>query len=59
MICTSHVFTDFYDIFQTNPNKIYLMNNEGEVKFTSMHKEVELREGDDSPNFIHAFNGYE
>ena len=30
----------------------------GEVQFTSKHKEVELREGDDHKDFVHAFNGY-
>ena len=31
---------------------------EGQVHFTSKHKEDELRPGDDDPNFVHAFNGY-
>ena len=28
------------------------------MRFTSKHKEVELREGDDHKDFVHAFNGY-
>ena len=28
------------------------------MQFTSKHKEVELREGDDHKDFVHAFNGY-
>ena len=43
---------------QTNPNKIYLRDSSGQVQFTSKHKEEELREGDDHPDFVHAFNGY-
>ena len=52
-----------YDIYlswpnQSNPNKIHLLDNEGKVKFSSKHKEEELREGDDHPDFVHAFLGY-
>ena len=43
---------------QTNPNKIRLLDGDGQVQFTSKHKEEELRAGDDNPNFVHAFNGY-
>lgn len=43
---------------QTNPNKVFLMDERGQVKFTSKHKEEELRPGDDHPKFVHAFNGY-
>ena len=43
---------------QTNPNKIYLLDGNGETIFTSKHKEVELRAGDDHPDFIDAFNAY-
>ncbi len=43
---------------QTNPNKVQLLDAEGNVKFTSRFKEKEVREGDDSPDFVHAFNGY-
>ena len=28
------------------------------MQFESKHKEVELREGDDHKDFVHAFNGY-
>ena len=57
------VQTNEYDFFlswpnQTNPNKIYLKDSSGAVKFTSKHKEEELREGDDHPDFVHGFNGY-
>ncbi len=38
--------------------QVYLLDDRGRVQFTSLHKEEELREGDDSPDFIHAFNGY-
>ncbi len=50
---------DFYLSWpnQTNPNKVFLLDGNGRTKFTSRHKEEELREGDDSPDFIHAFNG--
>merc|ERR1711962_907552 len=52
-----------YDILlaypnSSNPNKIYLMNEAGEVQFTSRHKEDVLRKEDDHPEFIHAFNAY-
>lgn len=43
---------------QTNPNKIYLLDKNGTIKFTSKHKEEEIRKGDDHPNFVHAFNAY-
>lgn len=45
-------------MFQTNPNKIFLLDGKGDIAFTSKHKEVELRPGDDHANFIHAFNAY-
>ncbi len=38
--------------------QVYLLDDRGRVQFTSLHKEEELRKGDDSPDFIHAFNGY-
>lgn len=52
-----------YDLYlswpnQTNPNKVYLVDDEGTVQFTSRHKEDEVRDGDDHPDFVHAFNGY-
>ena len=52
-----------YDMYlswpnQSDPNKIWLKDENGEVKFESKHKEVELREGDDHKDFVHAFNGY-
>ena len=50
--------TNSLHFLQTNPNKIYLLDGNGETLFTSKHKEVELREGDDHPNFIDAFNAY-
>jgi N-acetylated-alpha-linked acidic dipeptidase len=58
-----HVELAEYDVYlswpnQTNPNKIYLRDEDGNVRFTSKHKEKELREGDDHKDFIHAFNGY-
>ena len=43
---------------QTDPNKVYLLDGNEQVQFISKHKEVELREGDDHPDFVHAFNGY-
>ena len=46
------------NFFQTNPNKIYLIDENGNPIFTSKHKEEPLREGDDHPDFIHAFNAY-
>ena len=52
-----------YDMYlswpnQSQPNKIWLKDENGKVRFTSKHKEVEVREGDDNPDFVHAFNGY-
>ena len=44
--------------FQTNPNKVYLLNENNEIIFTCQHKEKELRKGDDHPEFVHAFNAY-
>lgn len=35
-----------------------VFNIKGNIVFTSKHKEIELREGDDSPDFVHAFNGH-
>jgi len=51
---------DFYLSWpnQTNPNAVQLLDAEGKVRFTSRYKEDELRKGDDSPSFVHAFNGY-
>ena len=40
------------------PNKIYLYDQEGNVRFTSKHKEDVLRPEDEDENFIHAFNAY-
>ena len=52
-----------YDMYlswpnQSHPNKIWLKDENGRVRFTSKHKEVEVREGDDHQDFVHAFNGY-
>ncbi len=52
-----------YDVYlswpnQTNPNKIRLLDGSGNIQFTSAHKEAEVRQGDDHPDFVHAFNGY-
>ncbi len=51
---------DFYLSWpnQTNPNKIRLLDDQGAVRFTSKHKEEELRPGDDHTDFVHAFNGF-
>ena len=35
-----------------------MLNGNNETIFTSQHKEKELREGDDHPEFVHAFNAY-
>ena len=43
---------------QSHPNKIYLLDDVGQVKFTSQHKEEELRKGDDHPDFVHGFNAF-
>jgi len=43
---------------QTNPNKIYLYDDQNNTVFTSNHKEKVLREEDEDENFVHAFNGY-
>ena len=40
------------------PNKIYLYDGEGNIKFTSKHKEDVLRPEDEHPNFVHAFNAF-
>ena len=58
-----HVDLAEYDFYlswpnQTNPNKIYLLDDAGEVNFTSQHKEEELRAGDDHPTFVHGFNAF-
>ena len=29
-----------------------------QIRFTSRHKEEEVRAGDDHPDFVHAFNAY-
>ena len=50
--------TTRFGFFQTNPNKVYLLDENNETIFTSQHKEKELREGDDHPEFFHAFNAY-
>ena len=41
-----------------NPNKIFLLDQAGEVKFTSKHQEDVLRPEDEHENFIHAFNAF-
>ncbi|XP_042227870.1 glutamate carboxypeptidase 2-like [Homarus americanus] len=41
-----------------NPNLITLVDGSGGVVFTSNYKEKPLRDGDDDPDFVHAFNGY-
>ena len=41
-----------------NPNKIYLLDEAGEVRFTSKHQEDVLRPEDEHKNFIHAFNAF-
>ncbi|XP_040576247.2 glutamate carboxypeptidase 2-like [Lepeophtheirus salmonis] len=43
---------------RTNPNKIRILNEQGEVVFESRHMETPLHEDDQHPNFIHAFNAY-
>ncbi|XP_068220182.1 N-acetylated-alpha-linked acidic dipeptidase 2-like [Palaemon carinicauda] len=43
---------------ENNPNLITLHDQDDKVVFTSKFKEVEVREGDDSPDFVHAFTGY-
>ena len=43
---------------QTNPNKIYLKDENDVVQFTSKHKEDVLRAEDEHPDFIHAFNAF-
>ena len=35
-----------------------MLDENNEIIFTSQHKEKELREGDDHPEFVHAFNAY-
>ena len=35
-----------------------MLDGNGNTIFTSQHKEKELREGDDHPEFVHAFNAY-
>jgi len=54
---------DTYDFLlsfpdQENPNKIYLKDENDVVQFTSKHKEDVLRQEDDHPKFIHAFNAH-
>ena len=41
-----------------NPNKIYLLDGAGEVRFTSRHQEEVLRPEDEHQDFIHAFNAF-
>ena len=58
-----HVDLAEYDFFlswpnHTNPNKIHLLDGAGAIQFTSQHKEKELQEGDDHPNFIHGYNAF-
>jgi len=57
------VSLDSYDLLlsypnSSKPNKVYLLNAEGEVEFTSRHKEDVLRAEDEDPEFIHAFNAF-
>ena len=40
------------------PNKIYLLDGAGEVRFTSRHQEEVLRPEDEHQDFIHAFNAF-
>ena len=42
----------------TNPNKIYLKDENDLIKFTSKHKEDVLRPDDDHPDFIHGIVAY-
>lgn len=43
----------------SQPNKIYLLDAEDNVQFTSRHKEdTSARPEDDHPDFIHAFNAF-
>ena len=41
-----------------NPNKVYLLDSENNIKFTSRHKEDVLRPEDEDPDFVHAFNAF-
>ena len=40
------------------PNKVYLHDSSGNIKFTSKHQEDVLRPEDEHENFIHAFNAF-
>jgi len=40
------------------PNKIHLLDEKGQVQFTSRHQEEVLRPEDAHDEFIHAFNAY-
>lgn len=58
-----HVQLDSYNILlsypdQSNPNKIYLKDQDNIIQFSSKHKEDVLRAEDDHPDFIHAYNAY-
>ena len=58
-----HVNLEEYDYMlswpnQSNPNKIRIIDDNGNTRFTSQHKEKELRKGDDHPDFVHAFNAF-
>lgn len=43
---------------KNNPNKIFLLDETGNVRFTSKHKEDVLRPEDEHPEFLHAFNAF-
>merc|ERR1719495_218072 len=40
------------------PNKIFLLDEQNNIRFTSKHEEDVLRPEDYNEKFIHAFNGY-
>ena len=58
-----NVYSESYNFLlsypnSTKPNKVFLLDQSGEVNFTSKHQEDVLRPEDQHENFIHAFNAF-
>ena len=51
---------DFYLSWpnQSEPNKVYLLDQHNQVQFVSRHMEEVFREEDSHEDFVHAYNGF-
>ena len=45
-------------MFQSAPNKVYILDENDQVIHTTQHREKKLIDGDVGENFIDAFNAY-